>query len=336
MEILSFGYVGIATAAISDWPELAQNLLGFQIVERTKTFLSLRMDDRRQRVFIDQSLAPGAHVFGWEVANSVALDGLAARLEDAGVSVTREPSAFSAQRGVREVISFYDPSGNRLEVFHGPDLSTEPFRPGRAISGFRTGALGLGHVALMVKSFDRTYPFYRDILGFELSDYVRRPFRANFMHVNARHHSLALIEAGEDRIHHLMFELFSLDDVGQGYDIALVEKNRIGVTLGRHTNDYMTSFYVNMPSGLLVEYGWGGRDVEDGQPPAELVEGPSFWGHERSWLSPEGRAEALQMRLDAGRRGVRAPVQVIDGNYHNSRGSCPWWDGLAASAAHSR
>lgn len=330
MEIQAFGYVGVAAGALAEWPQLARDLLGFEIVDRSASYLSLRMDDRKQRVFVDATLPAGSHVFGWEVADGAALDALAARLEGAGVRVTREPAALADQRRVRAVISFSDPSGNRLEVFHGAEVAADPFVPGRAVSGFRTGVLGLGHAALMVRNFDATYPFYRDLLGFRLSDFVLRPFRAFFLHVNARHHSLALIDAGESRIHHLMFELFSLDDIGQGYDIALGEPGRVNVTLGRHTNDFMTSFYVNTPSDVLVEYGWGGRDVDlDRHAAEELTAGPSFWGHERQWLSPEGRAEALRMRLDAGRQGLRAPVQVLEGNYRKSRGACPWWDSLA-------
>ena len=45
-----------------------------------------------------------------------------------------------------------------------------------------------------------------------------------------------------------MMELFSFDDVGQAYDIALGEDGRVGVTLGRHTSDYITSFYSFTPS----------------------------------------------------------------------------------------
>ena len=31
------------------------------------------------------------------------------------------------------------------------------------------------------------------------------------------------------------------------------------MTLGTHTNDRMTSFYVRTPSGFEIEYGFGGR-----------------------------------------------------------------------------
>ena len=36
-----------------------------------------------------------------------------------------------------------------------------------------------------------------------------------------------------------------------GYDLLQYEDNKIAYTLGRHTNDYMTSFYSITPSGLL-------------------------------------------------------------------------------------
>ena len=98
-----------------------------------------------------------------------------------------------------------------------------PFSPGRSISGFRTGPLGLGHIVLTVEHIEPLKTFYMEVLGFRLSDYIERPFRAYFFHVNPRHHSLALIETGKSGMHHMMVELFSLDDVGQAYDVALGE-----------------------------------------------------------------------------------------------------------------
>ncbi|MGC1560995.1 MAG: biphenyl 2,3-dioxygenase, partial [Bradyrhizobium sp.] len=62
--------------------------------------------------------------------------------------------------------------------------------------------------------------------------------------------------------------------------------------------------------------------------PVELNDGPSLWGHERNWLPPAQRKEAHEMRMRAGAAGLRAPVQVIDGNYRLMAGTCPWWDGV--------
>jgi 2,3-dihydroxybiphenyl 1,2-dioxygenase len=232
-------------------------------------------------------------------------------------------------RRVRRLISFSDPAGNRLEVFYGAAIDDTPFSPGRSISGFRTGPLGLGHAVLTVENIDAVMPFYADLLGFGLSDYMQKPFRAYFFHINPRHHSLALIETGRNGMHHLMVELFSLDDVGQSYDIALSEPERVNVTLGRHTNDLMTSFYAKTPSSFMVECGWGGREIEPATwQPVELRNGPSLWGHERIWLPPAEREMAREMRMRAAASGLRAPVQVMEGNYSLMSGTCAWWDGL--------
>jgi 2,3-dihydroxybiphenyl 1,2-dioxygenase len=231
---------------------------------------------------------------------------------------------------------FDDPVANRLEIFYGAQISSDPFKPGRSISGFRTGPLGLGHVVLNVdtaQTIDRLMAFYRDTLGFRLTDYYSHPFVARFLHVNPRHHSLAFIQTGKNAVHHLMMELFSFDDVGQGYDLALGEAGRVAVTLGRHTSDFITSFYTWTPSAFMVEYGWGARSIDvDHWQALERKEGPSMWGHDRSWLSPEDRAKARALRLKNAENGFRRPVQVMEGNYEVMSGVCPWWDSLGSQS----
>ena len=142
--------------------------------------------------------------------------------------------------------------------------------------------------------------FYREALGFRLTDYYSHPFTAYFLHLNPRHHSLAFVQSGKNAVHHLMMELFSFDDVGQGYDLALNE-DRVAVTLGRHTSDFITSFYSANPSGFMVEYGWGARLIDvDAWQAHERKEGPSMWGHDRALAvgrrSSQGPRAALAER----------------------------------------
>jgi 2,3-dihydroxybiphenyl 1,2-dioxygenase len=329
MPLQALGYVGFGSAALDDWRQFGTKMVGLQAMERSPSLLAFRMDDRKQRIVIDRTMGEGERFFGWEVADADALDALAARLERAKVDVRAEPQTLADNRRVRGLISFSDPAGNRLEAFYGAAIDDTPFSPGRAISGFRTGPLGLGHAVLTVKDIAAVMPFYVEVLGFALSDYMLKPFRAYFFHINARHHSLALIETGRNGMHHLMVELFSLDDVGQSYDVALSEPDRVNVTLGRHTNDLMTSFYARTPSSFMVECGWGGREIDASTwQPFELRDGPSLWGHERIWLSPADREVAREMRMRAAAAGLRAPVQVMDGNYKLMSGTCPWWDGV--------
>jgi 2,3-dihydroxybiphenyl 1,2-dioxygenase len=333
MTLQALGYVGFGSSDLDDWRQFGTGLVGLQAVERSPSLLAFRMDDRKQRIVIDRSLSEGERFFGWEVTDAAALDALAAKLENAGIEVVSEPGTLADNRRVKRLISFRDPAGNRLEAFYGAEIDDTPFLPGRSISGFRTGPLGLGHAVLTVENIDAIMPFYVEVLGFQLSDYMQKPFRAYFFHINARHHSLALIETGRNGMHHLMVELFSLDDVGQCYDIALSQQDRVNVTLGRHTNDFMTSFYAKTPSSFMVECGWGGREIDPKTwQPFELMDGPSLWGHERVWLPPADREVAREMRMRAAASGLRAPVQVADGNYRLLSGTCPWWDDIGRGA----
>jgi 2,3-dihydroxybiphenyl 1,2-dioxygenase len=303
------GYVGIQTALLDNWRRFATSLLGLQEAEQTPTTCTFRMDAVARRWFVRQGEVEGAEFHGWEVPDAAALDAIGARLAAHGFPVAPMPRQLCELRGVADGIVSIDPAGNRVELFHGQLLADTPFRPGRSISGFRTGELGMGHLVLNVARIEDLLPYYQDALGFRLSDYTLRPFKAYFFHCNARHHSLALIENGQRGIHHLMIEVGELDDLGQGYDLAQLERGRVATTLGRHSNDHMTSFYVRSPSGFLIEYGWGGRSIDPASwQPCETQVGPSLWGHERDWLPEEVRQQARLLRLAAAASGIRAPL----------------------------
>jgi 2,3-dihydroxybiphenyl 1,2-dioxygenase len=328
-DIAGLGYVGVRAKDLGDWRSYGHNLLGMQQVDKSRRSVAFRMDDRKQRLVVDADGGQGIGFFGWEVADAAALEDLAARLEASRTPVARGSRALADERHVVDLIVFNDPAGNRLEIFHGAQTADEPFVPGRNISGFRTGPLGMGHVVIHLERIAEVMTFYQEVLGFRISDYWLRPFPAYFFHVNSRHHSIAFIESGVNMVHHMMVELYSFDDVGQGYDLALAEPEKIGVTLGRHSGDCVTSFYTWNPSGFLVEYGWGAQAIDEAKwTPFERKFGPSFWGHERRWMSPEKREESRLLCIEAADNGQRMPVQVIDGNYHLQPGVCPWWDDM--------
>jgi 2,3-dihydroxybiphenyl 1,2-dioxygenase len=330
MSIQALGYLGVGGDKLEDWTNFATNWLGMQAVDRGAGVAAFRMDDRKQRLVIDRSLPEGRRYFGWEVVDAAALEALAVKLEAAGVAVRHERAALADQRLVRGLVSFSDPVGNRLEAFHGAQIADAPFQPGRTMSGFRTGAQGMGHALLLVPDAKAALAFYRDLLGFRISDYMADPVNAYFLHVNPRHHSIALVQAPVNRMHHLMVELYSLDDVGAGYDLTMQDPTRVVATLGRHSNDLMTSFYQRTPSDIYVEYGWGGREVDDAvwQPhPVETL--ASYWGHKGLFEALGDGDHPPPMR----RPSERAPLQVMDGNYQRMRGVCPWWDAVKGSGA---
>ncbi|MGJ4952319.1 VOC family protein [Bradyrhizobium sp. HKCCYLS20291] len=325
MEITALGYIGIKSSQAEQWGRMATELLGMQRIDRAAGMQAYRMDDRKQRLIVDGSGDDGLAVMGWEVGDAAALARLAGRLENNGVKVISGSQALADERHVTELISFQDPAGHTIEVFWGAAVASDPFRPGRPISGFRTGPLGMGHVVLNVEEVEPLLAFYRDLLGFQVSDFGLTPYKLYFFHVNGRHHSFAMVGSGRRTLHHFMVELGSLDDVGQGYDLAQLDDGRVAYTLGRHTNDHMTSFYVNTPSGFFIEYGWGGRVIDPATwQPHETFDGPSLWGHERLYLPDEPRKRMRDMRLSAAARGVRVPDPRVPPL------NCAWLDAVIA------
>jgi len=330
-SVQALGYVGLRARNLEDWASYGSNFLGLQRIDKSRSTLAFRMDDRKQRLVVEADGGQGVGFFGWEVADAAALDALAARLEAAGTKVAHGARALADERHVKDLVVANDPAGNRLEFFHGAAVSADPFKPGRNISGFRTGPLGMGHVVMHFERLAEVMNFYQEVLEFKLSDYWMRPFPGYFFHCNPRHHSIAMMESGKNMVHHMMVELYSFDDVGQGYDLVQNDPEKIAVTLGRHSGDYVTSFYTWNPSGFLVEYGWGGQLIDDATwQPFERKHGPSLWGHDRRWMTPDKREEARLLCIESAETGLRQPVQVIDGNYNRMPGVCPWWDAMKA------
>jgi len=49
---------------------------------------------------------------------------------------------------------------------------------------------------------------------------------------------------------------------------------------------------------------------------------------ERKRLRTTARGADFTFAARAAAAGLRAPVQVMDGNYKLLSGTCPWWDGM--------
>src|SRR6478735_4076945 len=123
MSVQSLGYVGIRAKSLDDWGDYGTKLLGLQRVDKSVSSLAFRMDDRKQRIIVDQDGGAGVGFFGWEVADAAALDALGAKLEAAGVKVARGARALADERRVKDLIVFQDPAGTRIEAFHGPEIA---------------------------------------------------------------------------------------------------------------------------------------------------------------------------------------------------------------------
>ncbi|MBB1153595.1 MULTISPECIES: iron-dependent extradiol dioxygenase HsaC [Amycolatopsis] len=295
MAIRSLGYLRIEATDMDAWRVYGLKVLG--MVEGSGSdpnALYLRMDDFPARLVIVPGEKDRLAVAGWEAADAAELDDVRARLDAASVPYKEGTPEELADRRVAEMISFADPSGNTLEVFHGVALQHR-----RVVSPyghrFVTGEQGLGHVVLSTHDDEAALRFYRDVLGFRLRDSMRLPPQMvgrpadgdpawlRFFGCNPRHHSLAFLPMPTPSgIVHLMVEVEETDDVGLCLDRAKRKNVPMSATLGRHVNDLMLSFYMKTPGGFDVEFGCEGRQVEDEDWIARESTAVSLWGHDFS------------------------------------------------------
>jgi len=316
MPVLSLGYVGVDARDFEPWRAFGTDVLAMQVVERGADAIALRMDERCQRVLVQRADRDGPAYFGFETAGAQALQEAIGKIEVAGVTTTRATERELWLRRVVDMAWCRDPAGNRIELYHGQAAGDGPLTLPRPHGGFRTGHMGMGHMVFHAADIDAMSVFYRDVLGLRLSDYMLKPYRLMFLRANPRHHSVGLLESRQNGVHHVMFEVLALDDVGRAYDFAL-EKWRIGQTLGRHSNDWVLSFYAFCPAGFMMEYGWGSRVIDEATwTPREVSHGGSMWGHDRLWLPEERRREANEVRRSVIRSGLGAPLQVTRGQYN--------------------
>ena len=289
--IASLGYLRIESADTGAWREFGVKVLG--MVEGRGPdpgAVYLRIDDFPARLVIVAGERDRLLASGWEVADEAAFERVGRALDAAGVAVKAGTPAELADRRVGGLLRFDDPAGNALEVFCGAALEHRP-----AVSPygnrFVTGDMGLGHVVLPVAEEEPALRFYTEVLGFRLRDSIRMapelfgrpagpPLWMRFLGCNPRHHSLALAPfPAQTGIVHLMIEAAALDDVGRAMDRCARRGAPVSASLGRHANDLMVSFYVRTPGGFDIEYGTGGRLVDDATWVTRETTAISLWGH---------------------------------------------------------
>ena len=286
--VTQLGYLGIGVTDLPKWQEFAASALGIQANgtgPRGEAYF--RIDGHHYRFAFYPTGEDDLLYAGWEAKDALAMQDIARQVRALGTEVTEATREEAAARKVLGLIRFTDPDGLAVEVYHGALLDRTPFRSARGIARFKADALGLGHIVLKAADTDRTLRFYMQGLGVKLSDYITverggQVAALAFTHVNPRHHSMALVPGlapGVKRLQHFMLETETIDDVGLALDIMQQRGLEMG-RLGRHTNDLMISFYVVSPSGFNVEYGWGGRTIDDESTwMVQNYHATSIWGH---------------------------------------------------------
>jgi catechol 2,3-dioxygenase-like lactoylglutathione lyase family enzyme len=121
----------------------------------------------------------------------------------------------------------------------------------------------IGHAVIFVSDLERSKRFYTDVLGFKVSDIydgTKMPGGMVFLRCNGDHHCLALVgdkgDSNGKSLHHLAFELATLDEVFRARD----HLKQAGVTItfnGRRRAGCQVAVEFLDPDGHHLELYWG-------------------------------------------------------------------------------
>ena len=292
MDIRGLAYVVAESTDLVRWKNYAEGVLGMMTAPSPDGGLHVRMDERQFRFAVQPGQRDAYVASGWEVAGQAAFDAALNVLREAGVAFTLGDAALCGLRRVQQLACFLDPSGNRHELVWGFQSDFAHFASPTGVSRFVTGSIGMGHTVLPAAEFEKTAVFFRDVMGFGLSDLFNfKPagddgptLPIHFFHCNnGRHHSLAIagfpVESG---CVHVMVEVEGMPEVGRALDRMRAHQVQQTATLGQHTNDKVISFYMRCPSNFDIEFGYGGAVVDWREHIAHEFTRVSLWGHDFS------------------------------------------------------
>lgn len=162
---------------------------------------------------------------------------------------------------------FIDPDGLAIEIRVGPKTSPDGKRMPAALdpdAGIRCAPYRrhagrvhpgrLSHILRFTPDVERMIGFYARVLGLRLSD--RSGTDIAFMHAihGSDHHVIAFARSAAPGLHHVSWDVASLDAVGLGA-MAMADRGwKMGWGLGRHVLGSNYFHYVRDPWGSFSEY----------------------------------------------------------------------------------
>jgi 2,3-dihydroxy-p-cumate/2,3-dihydroxybenzoate 3,4-dioxygenase len=178
-------------------------------------------------------------------AKEADLDALFEQVTASGAKIIAEPGPADGPAGGRAFRAF-DPDGRAFEVIAGAAQRTvDTLAPDTGVP------LRISHVVLHSPAHKDLERWYREVLGFRLSDWLG-DFMV-FLRCNPAHHRLAILP-GPPALNHIAFDVASVDALMRG----LARMTKAGIELqwgpGRHTAGNNTFTYYTTPGGNTVEY----------------------------------------------------------------------------------
>jgi catechol 2,3-dioxygenase-like lactoylglutathione lyase family enzyme len=237
--------VTLATPQLSEAVDFYRETWGLYLVEHDADAAWLRATGSQHHVLglrlADRS---GLVNISFAVADRREVDAAARSLERLGIPLVVEPMA-NKEPGGGYILRFADPEGRLLEI----SAETEAL-PAMDLSG--AVPMGVTHIVLNTVDIDAAADFYVSVLGLRVSDWSEH--QMVFLRCNSYHHCIAFNQGAWASVHHVAYELPSLDAFMRA--LGRLRHHRVVPAWGpgRHGPGNNTFVYVEDPSGMICEY----------------------------------------------------------------------------------
>jgi catechol 2,3-dioxygenase-like lactoylglutathione lyase family enzyme len=162
------------------------------------------------------------------------------RAEAAGVPI--EDARYVGDVGMR----LSAPNGVAVEIAAG-----EPATRNAAPRAVGPVIGGLDHLSFTARNLDGTVAFFRDVLGFRLSDSVSD--QRHWLRCGPNHHTIAIFQGDDDALHHYAFETSGIAQLQRLGDLLATRGQNFLWGPGRHGLGANIFTYHLDPSGAILE-----------------------------------------------------------------------------------
>ncbi len=313
IDLFDIRYLRMGTPDLESAIEFATKIVGLQLVSRVGKAAYFRSDkvevrgDTRDHTLVYFEGDPKDHATGFDLRNPEDFDRIGAELDNAGSPVTLATSEECELRRVKRMLSFKDPSGNRIEIVARPYHSGTRYFPGRD-----SGITHFSHIGLRTTDAGRDEAFWTRIMNARVSDWIGD---APLLRVDTAHHTLALFPSPHPGIQHINHQVEDVDDIMRSYYFLKEKGVRIVFGPGRHPLSSAIMLYFEGPDRMVYEYSVGVKHILPEQeatyrPRQFPFENESFcmWGSKPDL--PEFRADG-EGGADADAAGRRAGLRSV-------------------------
>lgn len=274
---------------------------GLSAVSREGCAIHMRATGREHHALtLRQTTKTSLRTIHTAAADKATVEALHDRANALGIQILEAPAALPAIAGGGYGFAVAGPDGLRVTISCDVQQHDE-------VIGDRTKPQKFSHVVLRSSDQSATEAFFRDLLGFRVSD---RTDGIDFLRCARDHHSVALAREAGVGLHHMAFELPDLDGLMYAAGRMSQKGHKLEWGIGRHSGpgNNVFSFFVE-PNGFACEYTTDMEQVDEATYPqrsaawwaANRGYGPDAWGlcTQRSPVLAKARTGVLNAEHDA-------------------------------------